>query len=260
MKSLLILLSLSVVLLNYDSAFSQMPASPARLMQRNAIMLVETPNAQELINHLKRDYYDQFYRWAIDEEKIKPLELTGVRYALKTQKIEHRHWLTTSAASICKRSFPAAKDLLSLIDAFVDNKFHISSDEEDEIVSNLSRLFPGRMFIGLENHSPYCTLVFGFECDPDSFDWLEELKATAAVQNGNENAAGFSDGLQIFHLPLEEVYFFSIDNVVYGTADVSIDSCVEFAKEGLPLIYVNAMSFGETKIEDHGLMRREAEK
>lgn len=232
MKSKLLLMLILASCLCPLRLSAQLFASPSRLLSKDALLLIEIPNAESFLLDLKACWYDNCYGRSVESRLMKPFDLPAIMASFSAQERDG-HWLEDTILSLRTKKSGIGKRLEKVVGSFVEDEFQHDDKREQKICELLAGMFPGRMFIGIEDREPTFSVVFGFEYDPGTFDWHQELLASASAQSHDSPVANIGE-INIYELKNESIFFFSKENVIYGAS--SLESCQILLKnvEDLP--------------------------
>ncbi len=216
---------------------SRLPAqmvAPEELLSRDALLFLEVTNAQSFIQKAKSNWYDLWYSEARRSKQLRALDLPVAQVAM-THREPAEHWFSNTVLSICLKENPVASELVALADSFKENGFEFDQVDEDRAVDLLASLFPGKLFWGVESRQKTLEFIFAFEFNPNVFDWSAELIEKSIREISDGEPIKTVDGIEIYFLPNEEIYFFCHQNTIYGTSSTSEDRCVALARQVLNL-------------------------
>ena len=212
------------------TAYAQMQKPPSDLLSADTLVLLDIPDGQSFLKKAKAHYYDVFYRDLIQSRGLRSLDLPATQYT-SLQSNGGQHWLAQSLANLRTVDDAWATRFRDEIDYFQSIQYEIAPDEEDLIVAMLAETIPGRVFFAVEASHGHARCLFGVEYSPDVFDWGHEMKAASQAQTGAGTPFDTIDGIDIYFLPQEEIFFFTHDNVLYGVSDDQVDRCIELAQQ-----------------------------
>ena len=219
------LLCLSSLCLPSRATAVQMP-DPDLLMSETGLMLLVIDDVPGTMVKAKK-FFDSVYKEHREKGVLGPLQTPMTQYIFQqAQGDQPTHWLIKAVDSIATEGTELEKVWRPIAEKLAKDPTRVTPEEEDEVIAAFARLFKGKMFIGEEDYKPYRTTIFGFEYDPQVFDWMKELRLVAERQReryGYENQSTVISGVEVVHLPNEGWFVFSVNNVVYGVVDRELD-------------------------------------
>jgi hypothetical protein len=213
----------------------QMP-DPDLLMSETGLMLLVIDDVPGTMVKAKK-FFDGVYKEHREKGVLGPLQTPLTQYIFQQAKGDQpTHWLIKAVDSIATEGTELEKVWRPIAEKLAKDPTQVTLEEEDEVIAAFARLFKGKMFIGEEDHKPYRTTIFGFEYDPQVFDWMSELRLIAARQReryGYEDQSATVSGVEMIHLPNEGWFVFAVNDVVYGVVDRKSDGVFELVKKVL---------------------------
>lgn len=203
----------------------QMP-DPDLLMSETGLMLLVIDDVPGTMVKAKK-FFDGVYKEYREQGVLGPLQTPMTQYIFQQAKGDQpTHWLIKAVDSIATEGTELEKVWRPIAEKLAKDPTQVTPEEEEEVIAAFARLFKGKMFIGEEDYNPYRTTIFGFEYDPEVFDWMKELRLVAERQReryGYEDCVTTIGGVDVIHLPNEGWFVFSIENVIYGVVERELE-------------------------------------
>lgn len=232
---IVLLISASLIGTSRWCEAKQMP-DPDLLISETGLMLLVIDDVPGTMVKAKK-FFDGVYKEHREKGVLGPLQTPMTQYIFQQTKGDQpTHWLINAVDSIATEGTELEKVWRPIAEKLAKDPTQVTPEEEDEVIAAFARLFKGKMFIGEEDYKPYRTTIFGFEYDPQVFDWMKELRLVAERQReqyGYEDQSTTVSGVEVIHLPNEGWFVFSANDVVYGVVDSQIDRAFDLVKKVL---------------------------
>ncbi|MDP1562367.1 MAG: hypothetical protein Q8M16_13400 [Pirellulaceae bacterium] len=231
------LLCLSSLGLPSRATAVQMP-DPDLLMSETGLMLLEIDDVPGTMMRAKK-FYDGVYKEYRERGVLGPLQTPMTQFVFQQAKGDQpKHWLIKAVDSIATEGTELEDVWRPIAEKLAKDPTQVTPEDEDEVIAAFARLFKGKMFIGEEDHNPNRTTIFGFEYDPEVFDWMKELRLVAERQReryGYEDRSETVSGVEVLHLPNEGWFAFAINDVLYGVAERKLEKTRVYVERILDL-------------------------
>ncbi len=222
--TILISVAVSPLLLYCEQSYGfEEKVSPEELVSDQCVMLVKITDTERTFRNLYDRIYVPFYSQAVEAERLGPLDVPSVQHFVNPKGISGRHCLWRNLSGI--------GDSIPLVAMILDDLQGVSADKTlvnsaaDDVVGQIAEIFSGEAFVAVEKAEDSFRVVFGFEFEKEVLNWSKVLEETAARQNSSAKPSFYELGLPIFHLPSENIYFFTHENMLYGVCDLTADYC-----------------------------------
>jgi hypothetical protein len=220
---------------------AQIMNKPERLFSEDALFFVDIPKLGESIKSAKHHWHDLIYEKVVRSGRLKPLDLHSaelIRLSLSKESggpyysRNRGHWLVSFLNQIRTKDSALVNEAKELSKNLDSANPDFDFPRQDELVTALTALFPGRFIAGIEPKTQQeFAFAFGLEFDPNRFDWFQEMLLVAKDQTKADVKPEFEVGqIKVYYLPVEEFYFFQHNKVLYCVCDDGPDACRAFAQ------------------------------